>query len=187
MNVKTFRAPSAASTAKAVTKIAAEATTVAKEAAKIAKETKALAVDTKTAAKDAAKVTAAAKTAAKTAPKTAPKKPVVIEDRRKEAPKKEAAKKAAPKAEKEPKVIADAADITVRLAKNPPAGIGLAKRDKVIIEILQENGKAMTLAKLLKAMAKKIDTTNGRTMESVWGHHGAPAQVLRSEGIITVK
>lgn len=185
--VKTFRAPSSnpfTKTMDAKVKEATAKTNPKKEVAEVQKKQE------EAAKKAAPKVplTPEKKSGKKAAP--APQAPAKKEAAPKAPAKKEApapAKKAAAAPAKEPKVIEDASAITVRLAKNPPAGVGLAKRDKVIVEILQANGKSMTLAKLLKEMGKQIDTSNGRTMESVWRHHGAPSQVLRSEGIITVK
>jgi hypothetical protein len=92
----------------------------------------------------------------------------------------------APKEAKEPRAkVASNLDAVVTLAKKPGEGDKLAKRDKVIVEILTANGKKMSLKDLFKAMQKAIG--GERTMESIWSWHGSPRQILVSGGFITVK
>lgn len=83
------------------------------------------------------------------------------------------------------KVVQDAT-ATIALVKKPTEADKLAKRDRVIVDILAAApGKKLVLSDLLKAMKKQIG--GDRTMESIWSWHGSPRQILISGGFVAVK
>lgn len=90
----------------------------------------------------------------------------------------------APKESTRVKVVQNL-DAVVTLVKKPGEGDKLAKRDKVIVEILATNGKKLALKDLFKHMKKAIG--GDRTMESIWAWHGSPKQALISGGFVSVK
>lgn len=135
--------------------------------------------ETKPKAAKAAK-TAGAKAGAKAPAKKAATKKTSA---KKAKPAKKAAAEPAEPVERAPR--RDLAEVVVQLNRKPKDDDGCAKRDIVITEILEKNGRKMALNKLLSALDKALNIE--RPVESVWANHGRPSGILRTAGIITVK